>query len=136
MITHYSAQAWSTQEATLVKVQEFADPDQALGSQIVVEYQYAYGQDNFPGQFSCVGQECPQTNLYHSLSTAQANNQTIPVLVNPQKPQQSLLYRHLHLPLLLLKIGVGLFCFITGCAAVIFGVYVLYGPGRFKGSQP
>ena len=56
-------------------------------------------------------------------------------LVDPDDHAHSLLYRNLYMPLFLLKAGVGLFCFLTGSVAVIFGVYLLSGAGATKGAK-
>lgn len=136
LITHQAAASWTPQQATLIAIEYFSNQDQALGDQIIAKYEYEVDQKSFQGQFSCIGKECPESNLQHKLTATQNENQPVTILVNPNKPEQSLLYRHLHMPLILLKTGVGLFCFLTGTAAVIFGVYLLYGPGASKRTRP
>jgi hypothetical protein len=126
-LVHFSSKFWLPITAELTFVENFSSEDQMLGNQTVVRYQYEFAGQSHEGQFSCIGDECPQTGL--TLRAAQAENRPVAVLVNPDAPAQSLLYRHLYLPLFLLKAGVGLFCFLTGSAAVIFGVYILSGPG-------
>ncbi|MDY0275126.1 MAG: DUF3592 domain-containing protein [Desulfomicrobium sp.] len=136
LITHQAAQSWTPHQAVLTSVELFSSQDQAMGNQTVVDYQYFIGADEFHGQFSCVGAECPESGLYQHLAVAKEEGRSVTILVNPKIPKESLLYRHVHLPLIFLKIGVGLFCFVTGAAAVIFGVYLLHGPGANKGVRP
>ncbi len=131
-LTYRSAQSWTARDAALMAVDHFSSADQALGNQTVVRYQYEFDGQNHEGQFSCIGDECPQPDLHLILRAALAENRTVAALVNPKKPGQSVLYRHLHMPLLLLKAGAGLFCFLTGSMAVIFGVYLLRGTGPLK----
>ena len=131
-LTYQSAKSWTARNAVLVAVDHFSSVDQALGNQTVVRYQYEFDGQNHEGQFSCIGDECPQPDLHLSLRAAQAENRTVAALVNPEKPGQSVLYRHLYMPLFLLKAGAGLFCFLTGTVAVIFGVYLLRGTGPIK----
>jgi hypothetical protein len=128
VLTHWSASSWTTGNAALLAVDHFSSSDQALGNQTVVRYQYESGGQSFDGQYSCIGDECPQADLHMVLRTVQAENRTVAVLIDPDRPQRSLLYRHLYMPLFLLKAGAGLFCFLTGSVAVVFGVYLLRGP--------
>lgn len=132
LITYQAAQSWMPHQATLTSVEHFFSQDQVLGNQTIASYQYIVGDEEFGGQFSCIGAECPDAHFFQSLAGAHNEDRQVTILVNPQKPEQSMLYRHLHLPLIFLKTGVGLFCFLTGTAAVIFGVYLLYGPGANK----
>lgn len=129
-LTHQAATSWRAGEARILSVERFSGADQAIGSQTVVRYQYtAHGQD-YEGSYSCVGEECPRADLYEVLQRLHDANHPVPVLMDPDRPERSLLYRHLHMPLFLMRAGVGLFCFLTGGAAVVFGVYLLCGPGR------
>lgn len=128
VLLYQAAADWTAREAALVSVDHFSSADQALGNQTVVRYSYEYGGQNHEGQFSCIGDECPQADLHLALRATQAEGRAVAALVNPQKPAQSVLYRHLYMPLFLLKAGVGLFCFLTGSVAVVFGVYLLRGP--------
>ncbi len=134
-LTYWSAESWAPKNAALVAVDHFSSVDQALGNQTVVRYQYEINGQKHEGQFSCIGDECPQPDLHLALQAAQAQNRTVAALVNPGKPEESVLYRHLYMPLFLLKAGAGLFCFLTGSVAVIFGVYLLRGPGATKESK-
>ena len=86
--------------------------------------------DHLSFSYSCVGEECPRADLYEVLQRLHDGNHPVDVLVDPDRPERSLLYRHLHMPLFLMRSGVGLFCFLTGGASVVFGVYLLCGPGR------
>lgn len=132
-LIHWSAAGWTAGNATLVAVDHYSGSDQALGNQTVIRYRYESGGQSLEGQYSCIGDECPQPDLYLVLGAAQAEGRNVAVLVDPARPERSLLYRHLHLPLFLLKAGAGLFCFFTGSVAVIFGVYLLGGqPSRRK----
>jgi hypothetical protein len=126
-LIHQAAASWSVGEAQLVSVEQFSGADQTLGEQTVARYQYAAAGQKHEGAYSCVGKECPQADLYAVLQRTQAENRTMAVLIDPKKPERSLLYRHFHMPLFLMKVGLGLFCFLTGCAAVIFGTYLLFG---------
>lgn len=128
LLTYNSAERWNPVQADLVSVDHYSSADQALGNQTVVRYQYVVGGNSFEGQFSCVGGECPREDLHLILQSALNEKKSLPALINPEQPGQSLLYRHLYMPLILLKSGVGLFCFLTGSVAVIFGVYLLRGP--------
>ena len=125
--TYQASADWKTGKATLDSVERFSSGDQAFGNQTLVRYQYEMDGQIFSGQFSCVGDECPQENLYETLRMSKEQNNSVAVLINPKTPQDSLLFRNLALPMLFLKVGVGLFCFLTGSAAVIFGVYLLRG---------
>lgn len=127
-LLYRAAADWTAREAALVSVDHFSSADQALGNQTVVRYSYEFGGQSHEGQYSCIGDECPQPDLHLTLRATQAEGRPVAALVNPQKPAQSVLYRHLHMPLFLLKAGVGLFCFLTGSVAVVFGVYLLRGP--------
>jgi hypothetical protein len=129
---HRAAASWTPMTVELVSVEHFSSVDQALGNQTLVHYLYEFEGQPFEGQFSCIGDECPQTDLHLSLQAAKDENRPVAAFVNPGKPEQSLLYRHLYMPLFLLKAGVGLFCFLTGSVAVIFGVYLLSGAGPLK----
>ena len=131
-LTYRAAETWTPQSARIIAVEHLSGPDQALGNQTVARYAYEFGERSHEGQFSCIGDECPQPDLHETLRAAQAENRTVAVLVDPDEPERSVLYRHLHLPLFLLKAGAGLFCFATGCVAVIFGVYLLSGQGGRK----
>lgn len=130
VLTHQSAASWRAGEAQLLSVERFSGADQTLGNQTVIRYLYANANQEHEGVYSCVGEECPQADLYEVLRQTHAENRPVTVLIDPKKPERSLLYRHFHMPLFLMKAGVGLFCFFTGSAAVIFGVYLLFGPGR------
>lgn len=133
-LIHWSAADWTAANATLVAVDHHSGADQALGNQTAVRYRYESGGQSLEGQYSCIGEECPQPDLHLALRAAQAGGRNVAVLVDPANPERSLLYRHLHLPLFLLKAGAGLFCFLTGSVAVIFGVYLLGGsPSGRKG---
>lgn len=132
--THLAAESWRPHNAEVVSVEQFVSADQAMGNQTVVRYRYEFEGQSHDGQFSCIGDECP-TDLRPTLLAAQEKNRPVAALVNPDKPTQSLLYRRLYMPLFLLKAGAGLFCFLTGCVAVIFGVYLLTGPGATKGAK-
>lgn len=134
-LTFRAAESWSPQNARILAVDHFTSADQALGSQTVVRYAYEFEGQRHEGQFSCIGDECPLPDLHTALRAAQDENRDVAVLVDPGKPSRSVLYRHLHMPLFLLKAGVGLFCFLTGSFAVIFGVYLLSGPGARKGGK-
>lgn len=134
-LTHQAAASWTPLTVEIVSVDQFSSADQALGNQTLVHYRYQFQGQPFEGQFSCIGDECPQTNLHQSLLAAKDENRPVAAFVNPDKPAQSLLYRHLSMPLFLLKAGVGLFCFLTGSVAVIFGVYLLSGAGPLKVGQ-
>lgn len=134
-LTHQAAASWTPLTVEIVSVDQFSSADQALGNQTLVHYRYQFQGQPFEGQFSCIGDECPQTNLHLSLQAAKDENRPVAAFVNPDKPAQSLLYRHLYMPLFLLKAGVGLFCFLTGSVAVIFGVYLLSGAGPLKVGQ-
>ncbi len=134
-LIHQAAESWTPITVELVSVDHFSSADQALGNQTLVNYRYDFGGLSYDGQFSCIGDECPQTSLHLTLKAAQEENRPVAALVNPDKPAQSLLYRNLYMPLFLLKAGVGLFCFLTGCVAVIFGVYLLSGAGAARGSK-
>ncbi len=63
--------------------------------------------------------------MFDTLRAALDANRTVPVLVDPNRPERAVLYRHLHLPYFLLNLGVGLFCLFTGGSAVAFGIYML-----------
>lgn len=128
-----AAESWLPQNARVLDVEHYTGSDQALGNQTVVSYAYEFGGQGFEGQFSCIGDECPLPDLHTAMRAAKAENRDVAVLVDPQNPDRSALYRHLHMPLFLLKVGVGLFCFLTGSFAVIFGVYLLSGQGARKG---
>jgi len=133
-LLHWSAAGWTAANATLVAVDHYSGTDQALGNQTVVRYRYESGGQSLEGQYSCIGEECPQPDLHLVLRAAQAEERNVAILVDTARPERSLLYRHLHLPLFLLKSGAGLFCFLTGSVAVIFGVYLLGGsPSGRKG---
>lgn len=134
-LTHHFAASWKPHAATIASVEHFSSNDQALGNQTVARYHYEHGGRTYTGEYSCIGEECPQPDLHRSLQTAQDESRPVTILVNPESPEQSLLFRHLHLPLFLLKAGAGLFCFFTGAVAVIFGVYLLHGPGAKKKAQ-
>ena len=128
-LTYRAAEAWTPQSARITAVEHISGPDQALGNQTVARYAYEFGGTAYEGSYSCIGDECPQPDLHVTLRAAQAENRAVAVLVDPDRPGRSLLFRHLHPPLLLLKTGAGLFCFATGSVAVIFGVYLLSGQG-------
>lgn len=128
ILTHRSASSWTATNAALLAVDHFSSADQALGNQTVIRYRYESGGQTYEGQYSCIGDECPQADLHLVLQSAQAESRNVAVLVDPDRPQRSLLYRHLYMPLFLLKAGAGLFCFLTGSVAVVFGVYLLRGP--------
>jgi hypothetical protein len=128
-LIHWSASSWTTGNAILLAADQFSSADQALGNQTVVRYRYEFDGQSHDGQYSCIGDECPQADLHLVLQSVQAENRTMAVLIDPDRPERSLLYRHLHMPLFLLKAGAGLFCFFTGSVAVVFGVYLLCGPG-------
>ena len=132
LLTFNSAEQWNQVSTTLVSVDNYSNADQALGNQTVVRYQYVFEGKSFEGQYSCIGDECPRPDLPLVLQSAVNEKKSITALVNPKRPDESLLYRHLYMPLLLLKSGVGLFCFLTGSIAVIFGVYLLRGPGASR----
>lgn len=134
-LTHRAADGWTPANAMLTAVEHYSGQDQALGNQTVAHYEYEFDGQTHSGQYSCIGDECPKPELHVELSRTQGENRPVTVLVNPQNHSQSLLFRHLHMPMFLLKIGVGLFCFLTGCAAVIFGVYLLTGQGANKGRK-
>ena len=134
-LVHQAAASWTPITVELVSVDHFSSEDQALGNQTLVDYRYEFDGRAFEGQFSCIGDECPQTNLHLSLRAAQEEKRPVAALVDPDDPAQSLLYRHLYMPLFLLKAGVGLFCFLTGSVSVIFGVYLLSGAGAAKGGK-
>ena len=134
LLTHLAAESWRPQNAEVLSVEQFSGADQAMGNQTVVRYRYDFSGQSHEGQFSCIGDECP-ADLHQNLKAAQAENRPVATLVNPDNPPQSLLYRQLYMPLFLLKAGAGLFCFLTGCVAVIFGVYLLNGPGATKGAK-
>jgi len=134
LMTHLAAESWQPHNAEVLSVEEFSSADQAMGNQTVVRYRYDFGGQFHDGQFSCIGGECP-ADLQQTLQDAQKENRPVAALVNPDKPSQSLLYRSLYMPLFLLKAGVGLFCFLTGCLAVVFGVYILAGPGAARGKK-
>lgn len=123
---YWSAASWYPRDAGVLGVDLFSSDDQALGNQTVARYRYEFRGSTYDGLFSCIGDECPE-NLHADLKAAQQENRTVTTLVNPGRPDQSVLFRHLHVPLLLLKVGAGLFCFFTGSVAVIFGVYLLRG---------
>lgn len=130
VLTHRAAASWSIGEALILSVKRFSDADQPLGNQTVIRYRYDAGGQTYEGLYSCIGEECPRPDLYETLQRPHEENRAVAVLVDPRKPERSLLYRHLHTPFLLMKAGLGLFCFFTGGAAVIFGAYLLFGPGR------
>jgi len=132
LFIHTASADWRPGNATIVSVDQFTSADQALGSQTVVRYAYDFAGQGHEGQFTCIGDECPQPDLLSTLRAAQNENRAVAVLVDPADPGKSLLYRHLYMPLFLLRAGVGLFCFLTGSAAVIFGVYLLRGPGAVR----
>lgn len=121
-----AAEAWTPQPMTILSRETVTGPDQALGNQTVIRYAYDAGGSRHEEQYSCIGDECPPA-LLAALDDGGANK-TVTGLVNPERSSQSLLSRHIHMPLLLFRIGVGLFCLITGSSAVIFGVYLLKGP--------
>lgn len=129
-LTHQAATSWQAGEARILSVERFSGADQAIGSQTVVRYQYTANGRDYEGSYSCVGEECPRADLYEVLQRLHDGNHPVDVLVDPDRPERSLLYRHLHMPLFLMRSGVGLFCFLTGGASVVFGVYLLCGPGR------
>ena len=128
-LTWRAAASWIPQTARVLGVEHFTGTDQALGNQTVVRYAYESGGQAFEGQFSCIGDECPLPDLHTAMRAAQTENRDVAVLVDPGEPSRSVLFRHLHMPLFLLKAGVGLFCFLTGSVSVIFGVYLLSGQG-------
>jgi len=132
-LVHQAAASWTPITVELVSVDHFSSEDQALGNQTLVDYRYEFEGRAFEGQFSCIGDECPQTDLHLSLRAAQEEKRPVAALVDPDDHAHSLLYRNLYMPLFLLKAGVGLFCFLTGSVAVIFGVYLLSGAGATKG---
>ena len=134
-LIHFAAESWKPITVEVLSVEHFSSADQALGNQTAVRYQYEFEGQALEGQFSCIGDECPQTDLHQSLRAAQDEKRPVAALVNPDNPAQSLLYRHLYMPLFLLKAGVGLFCFLTGSVSVIFGVYLLSGASAAKGGK-
>lgn len=121
-----AAASWTPTPMDVLSVDTFTSADQALGNQTVIRYTYDAGGSRHEGQYSCIGDECPGV-LMQSVHTAHKTGTPVTGLVDPDKPERSLLYRYLHAPLMLLRIGVGIFCFLTGAAAVIFGVYLLSG---------
>jgi hypothetical protein len=134
-LVHQASGSWTPITVELVSVEHFSSVDQALGNQTLVDYRYEFEGHTFEGQFSCIGDECPQTDLHLSLRAAQEEKRAVAALINPDDPAQSLLYRNLYMPLFLLKAGVGLFCFLTGSVSVIFGVYLLSGAGAARGRK-
>lgn len=128
-LTYRAAESWSPQSGRILAVEHLTDADQALGNQTVASYAYDFGGRTYEGRYSCIGDECPQPDLPATLRAAQSGNRAVAVLVDPDRPERSVLYRQLHLPLFLLKTGAGLFCFATGSVAVTFGVYLLSGQG-------
>ena len=132
-LTWRAAESWLPQSAKVLDVEHYTGSDQALGNQTVVRYAYEFEGQRHEGQFSCIGEECPLPDLHTAMRAAQDARRDVAVLVDPGRPDRSLLYRNLHMPLFLLKVGVGLFCFLTGSFAVIFGVYLLSGQGARKG---
>lgn len=125
-LTDRAASSWTPVPMHLVSVDTYTSADQALGNQTVIRYSYTVEGRSYDGQYSCIGDECPQA-LMNSVITARDSGRTVTGLIDPASPDRSLLYRYLHMPLMLLRIGAGIFCFATGSAAVIFGVYLLSG---------
>lgn len=126
-LTYRAADGWTPTNALVTAVEHYSGQDQALGNQTVVRYEYEFGGQTLTGQYSCIGDECPKQDLHQELETTRRESRPVTALVDPQNPAQSMLFRHLYMPMFLLKTGVGLFCFLTGSAAVIFGVYLLTG---------
>jgi hypothetical protein len=63
---HHAAASWTPMTVELVSVEHFSSVDQALGNQTLVHYRYEFKGQPFEGQFSCIGDECPQTDLHLS----------------------------------------------------------------------
>ncbi len=132
LLTWSAADSWTPRSGQITAVEHYSGADQALGNQTVVRYSYEYDGLRHDGTFSCIGDECPAQDLHLTLEAAREQKRDVAVLVNPDKPERSVLYRHLYMPLFLLKAGAGLFCFLTGSVSVVFGVYLLSGAGARK----
>ena len=132
LLTWKAADSWEARSGRITAVEHYSGADQALGNQTVIRYSYEYDGQGHDGVFSCIGDECPAPDLHLTLETVRAEGRDVAVLVDPEKPEKSVLYRHLHMPLFLLKAGAGLFCFLTGSVSVTFGVYLLSGAGARK----
>lgn len=123
--SYWQSSAWTQTQALLLDVTQISDPDQAWGNQTLVRYEYALDGGVHSGTRICPSEDCPQADLFTSLSAAHERGEPVPVWVNPNDPKKTFLFRHLHVPHLLLNLSVGLFCLFTGGSAVAFGIYML-----------
>jgi hypothetical protein len=135
LLTWNMTDSWTPHSGRVTSVEHYSGDDQALGNQTVVHYSYEYGGVRHEGTYSCVGDECPAPDLRQSMEAAREAERDVAVLVDPDQPARSVLYRNLYMPLFLLRAGAGLFCFLTGSVSVIFGVYLLSGAGARKGGK-
>ena len=124
-LTHWSSASWTQVEGSLVSVERVTDQDQAWGNQTLVLYHYDLDGRSHEGTAICATRECPDPGVFDTLRAALDANRTVPVLVDPDRPERAVLYRHLHLPYFLLNLSVGLFCLFTGGSAAAFGIHML-----------
>lgn len=124
-LVYWSSGSWTRVEGTLVSVDRVTDPDQAWGNQTSVRYRYDVDGQTREGTAICAARECPDPEIFDTLRAALDANQAVPVLVNTNRPDRAMLYRHLHPPYFLLNLSVGLFCLFTGGSAVAFGIHML-----------
>ncbi len=124
-LTHWSSASWTRVEGSLVSVERVTNQDQAWGNQTVVLYRYDMDGQTHEGTAICAARECPDPVVFDTLRAALDANRTVPVLVDPNRPERAVLYRHLHPPYFLLNLSVGLFCLFTGGSAAAFGIHML-----------
>lgn len=124
-LIHWSSTSWTQTTATLISVDRLGDPDQAWGNQTSVRYRYDLNGQSFENSAICAANACPDPEMFEILRAVLDSNRTMPVLVDPSRPDRAMLYRHLHLPYFLLNLSVGLFCLFTGGSAVAFGIHML-----------
>lgn len=122
-LTYWSAASWETVEGRLTQVERIHDPD--WGDRMDIRYTYAYGGQTRESSTICPSPDCPEPEIFNVLNATLADARPLPVLVNPRRPDQALLFRHLHLPFLLLRFSSGLFCLFTGGSATAFGLLML-----------
>lgn len=128
--TYWQSADWPQTQALLLDVTQVSNPDQAWGNQTIVRYEYAVQGEVHAGTRICPSTDCPQPDLFATLRTALERGEPVPAWVNPDAPHTAFLFRHLHVPHLLLNLSVGLFCLFTGGSAVAFGIYMLRAQRR------
>lgn len=124
-LTHWSSATWQQVQGTLVAVDRVSGPDQAWGNQTSVRYRYEVEGQAHEGTAICTARECPDQTVFEPLRAAFEANRTVAVLVDPDRADRAILYRHPHLPYFLLNLSVGLFCLFTGGSATAFGIHML-----------